>query len=238
VTLRRWRGRRRKRTGDVQMQVRRGEAGIIVELRNAVNLVIDLLQGRSKSLAAATQQPIKREGPDPPIPTRPSRKVQQVRFVSRLSEVSSGRGHRLELDRAEAIRQVYGEYGDKQHNVIGILARGINAPTITASPPINSIRPSPTTATWLRAPECVQNVGKSSDLAPASRTPCSMKPVADDQAEWDRVPSLSQRREKREQRSIKLFMQDALLRDYGRRPMRGNFYCKRPRRALAGMIHA
>src|SRR5882672_8905231 len=43
-----------------------------------------------------------------------AREVEQVRLVSRLSEVSSGRGHRLELNGAEAIRQVHGEDGDEQ----------------------------------------------------------------------------------------------------------------------------
>jgi hypothetical protein len=80
-------------------------------------LVTDLLQGSSKSMAAVTPQAIKREGSQPTQYQRgQARKVQQVRLVSRLSELSSGRGHRLELDGAEAIRQVYGEDGDKQHN--------------------------------------------------------------------------------------------------------------------------
>jgi len=60
-------------------------------------------------MAAVTSQPIKREGSQPTQYQRgQARKVQQVRLVSRLSEVSSGRDHRLELDGAEAIRQVYG----------------------------------------------------------------------------------------------------------------------------------
>ena len=68
-------------------------------------------------MAAVTSQPIKREGSQPTQYQRgQARKVQQVRLVSRLSEVSSGRDHRLELDGAEAIRQVYGEDGEKQHN--------------------------------------------------------------------------------------------------------------------------
>jgi len=71
-------------------------------------------------MAALTSQPIKREGSQPTQYQRgQARKVQQVRLVSRLSEVSSGRDHRLELDGAEAIRQVYGEDGEKQHNCHG-----------------------------------------------------------------------------------------------------------------------
>ncbi len=50
-------------------------------------------------MAAVTSQPIKREGSQPTQYQRDqARKVQQVRLVSRLSEVSSGRDHRLELD--------------------------------------------------------------------------------------------------------------------------------------------
>src|SRR5262245_7795008 len=47
------------------------------------------------------------------------REIQKGRLVTRLSEVSARRGHRLKFDRAEPIRKVNGQDGDEKHNCHG-----------------------------------------------------------------------------------------------------------------------
>jgi hypothetical protein len=65
-------------------------------------------------------------------------KIEQVRFIAWLTEVSAGSVERLQLDRAKPVRQVDSKNRNKKNNGHGTVAKGINAPAKIISPPTSS----------------------------------------------------------------------------------------------------
>jgi len=152
----------------------------------------------SESAAPPPQQLIKREGSRSSQYQRgQARKIEQVRLVSWLSEMSSGGGHRLKFDGAEAIGQMYGENGDKQHNChwdAGERDKRSDEHCEATQQLDENCRPGQHRSRGHS--ESVQNIGKIIRSSCQFRVAVLHEAVADDQAKRDREPSLSQRGEK------------------------------------------
>jgi hypothetical protein len=99
------------------------------------------IEGLATLGTSPSQQPIKREGPRPTQYQRgQARKIEQVRLVARLSEVSSGRGHQAsrrdgkrweQLDwlMLDTLRADCGEGTDPRQCILQFLGRGTPTPT-------------------------------------------------------------------------------------------------------------